>query len=106
MPPAALIHWYDGDDRVLNGFIDRGCFFSISPAVICEERQREICLKIPRDRLLAETDNPSTWPWLFGTPAEGGQIRKVYTALAGILKTSEEELVFRFRENARAFLMP
>ncbi len=106
MPPAVLIHWFDGNDAQLRRFLNLGCFFSVSPAVINTPRQREICLRIPEGKLLAETDNPSTWPWLLGSEAKEEQIREVYSALSTLLHISEDDLGHSFRENLRAFIRP
>ena len=106
LPPSVLIHWFDGDDIQLRGFLDLNCYFSISPAVMNNQRQRDICHRIPADRLLLETDNPSTWPWLFGAPAEPGQIQTVYETVSALLGLPLDDLRQQLRENCRSFLLP
>jgi len=103
-PPAVLIHWYDGPPHILSSLLDRGCLFTAPPAVLNAPACREMIRRIPAGRLLAETDNPTAWPWLFGAEGTPCQIREVYRAVASLRGISLPELHALFRKNLTEFL--
>jgi len=104
--PSILIHWFDGSNRQLTKFLDRGCFFTIPPSIIKNQRAREIMKRIPLHRLLPETDNPPTWPWLFDHPARADQIIPVIEAASALSGRSSAELMNTFRLTISSFLFP
>ena len=59
-----LLHAYGGSAEMVRGFVERGAYFSFSPAFLHERKaaQREIFRQIPSDRLLVETDAPDMLP--------------------------------------------
>ncbi|WBO20924.1 Qat anti-phage system TatD family nuclease QatD [Sphingomonas abietis] len=68
-----ILHWFSGSNRELARAIDLGCWFSVGPAMLRGEKGRELTAKMPRDRLLTESDGPfaqvagrSAWPWEVG----------------------------------------
>ncbi len=68
-----ILHWFSGSNRELARAIDLGCWFSVGPAMLRGEKGRELTAKMPRDRLLTESDGPfaliagrSAWPWEAG----------------------------------------
>ena len=65
-----VMHWYSGSVRSLERAIKLGCWFSVGPGMIAAERGRNLIARMPRDRVLTETDGPftmvdgrSTVPW-------------------------------------------
>jgi TatD DNase family protein len=65
-----ILHWFSGSLRELQRAIDLGCWFSVGPAMLRGERGRELAARMPRDRVLTETDGPfaqidnaSLMPW-------------------------------------------
>ncbi len=68
-----ILHWFSGTSRELDRAIDLGCWFSVGPAMLRSERGRKLAARMPRDRLLTESDGPfaqiegrSAWPWEAG----------------------------------------
>jgi len=53
-----VFHWYTGTLKNLEIAINRGHSFSINPAMTWSKRGRTIIEKIPRDRVLTESDGP------------------------------------------------
>lgn len=53
-----ILHWFSGTQRELAQAVDLGCWFSIGPAMLAGEKGRSLAAKMPRDRLLTETDGP------------------------------------------------
>lgn len=65
-----ILHWYSGGKKELARAIDLGCWFSVGPGMLSGEKGREIAARLPRDRVLTETDGPfasvngkSALPW-------------------------------------------
>ncbi len=53
-----ILHWFSGSKVELKKAIDRGCWFSIGPAMLATRRGKELIKHMPQNRLLAETDGP------------------------------------------------
>ena len=65
-----ILHWFSGTQRELTRAVDMGCWFSVGPAMLYGEKGRQLVLRMPRDRVLTESDGPfaqidgrSAWPW-------------------------------------------
>jgi TatD DNase family protein len=59
--PAAgtpVLHWFSGSFRDLDRAIKLGCWFSIGPAMLASEKGRGLAARMPRERVLTETDGP------------------------------------------------
>jgi len=104
-PPSMLIHWFDGSQSQLSAYLELGCFFTVSPAVFKDSKFRSLIKKIPLDRLLPETDNPGTWPWLFGEEGHPLQISEVLNGSAAFLNWDTDELLLQFKSNLIQFLL-
>jgi TatD DNase family protein len=66
----AILHWFSGTQRELARAADLGCWFSVGPAMLAGDKGRALAAKMPRDRVLTETDGPfaqvdgrAAWPW-------------------------------------------
>ena len=55
---GVVFHWYSGSLSVLERLISEGHLLSVNPAMIDSAKGREIIKRIPRDRLLTESDGP------------------------------------------------
>jgi TatD DNase family protein len=53
-----ILHWYSGGSRELARAVDLGCWFSVGPAMLNGEKGRKLAARMPRDRVLTETDGP------------------------------------------------
>ena len=65
-----ILHWFSGTQRELTRAVDMGCWFSVGPAMLRGKKGRQLALRMPRDRVLTESDGPfaqiagrSAWPW-------------------------------------------
>ncbi len=59
-----LLHSYGGPAEMVEGFVKLGAYFSLSGYFAHERKakQREAFKRVPRERLLFETDAPDMWP--------------------------------------------
>ena len=55
-----ILHWFSGSQKELDRAIALGCWFSVGPAMLKSKKGAEIVKKIPRDKILTETDGPFT----------------------------------------------
>lgn len=55
-----IIHWFSGSSNELQRAIKHGCWFSIGEMSLKTKRGREYAKVYPKDKLLTETDLPSS----------------------------------------------
>lgn len=53
-----VLHWFSGGVNALEDACRLGCWFSIGPAMLAGEKGRRLAERIPRNRILPETDGP------------------------------------------------
>lgn len=65
-----VLHWFSGNTSDLDRAIDLGCWFSVGPAMLSASRGRKLVARMPKDRVLPESDGPFTrlgskpmFPW-------------------------------------------
>jgi TatD DNase family protein len=65
-----ILHWFSGTAGELDRAMALGCWFSVGPAMLATAKGRALTAKMPRERLLTETDGPfaqidgqSALPW-------------------------------------------
>lgn len=54
----AIFHWYSGKIGTLNKILDYGYYFSINEAMCKSKKGQNIIAKLPKNRVLVETDAP------------------------------------------------
>jgi TatD DNase family protein len=55
---GAVFHWYSGPHTLVDKIVYAGHYFSVNPAMIRTTKGRSIIERIPRERILTETDGP------------------------------------------------
>jgi TatD DNase family protein len=65
-----VLHWFSGTATELDRAVELGCWFSVGPAMLRGQRGRALLARMPRDRVLTESDGPfaqlggrSAMPW-------------------------------------------
>lgn len=68
-----ILHWFSGSNRELARAVDLGCWFSVGPAMLRNDKGRHLVRQMPKDRILTESDGPfaqmdgrSVLPWEAG----------------------------------------
>ena len=56
-PKKCIIHWFTGNEKQMDEFLELGCFLSINTNMVVS-RSRSKYLRIPMNRLLVESDGP------------------------------------------------
>jgi len=115
-----LLHAYAGPRELLASFADLGAYFSFNGSFLSPQRQSaaELWRKIPRDRLLVETDAPSMPPpapyIVRELPGVGGKaalnhplnLTAIYSGLAELLGLPLEGLLALTRANFERLFGP
>jgi TatD DNase family protein len=96
--PNVNIHWYSGPDEFLNLGIDRGYFFSITPAINYSPAVKKTVLKVDTEHLLLESDGPVRYSGKIGTPA---MIRDTVKTISTLKKVDMEDLEIQIEQNTR-----
>jgi TatD DNase family protein len=103
-PHPIVFHWYTGTHRNLNIAIERGHFFSINPSMVWSEKGRRTIVRIPRDRILTESDGP--FINIGSRRIVPGDIRVVEEALAKIWGIDSSAVGSRVAQNFRQLIKP
>ena len=53
-----IFHWYSGPVGLISDILEHGCYFSVNEAMCVSKNGKAIIEKIPRERVLTETDAP------------------------------------------------
>ena len=68
-----ILHWFSGTVRELDRAIACGCWFSVGPAMLRSKRGMDLARRMPRERVLTESDGPFArisgrpiFPWEVG----------------------------------------
>lgn len=55
-----VFHWYSGPQATIDDALAAGHYFAINPAMITSANGQKVISRVPRERLLTETDGPYT----------------------------------------------
>lgn len=75
-----VFHWYTGPLGILDEALSAGHSFSINPAMIESDKGRRTIARIPKERVLTESDGP--FAKVGGRPAAPQDVQKVEAYLA------------------------
>lgn len=92
---SAILHWYSGPLELIDRALDGGLYFSINPAMLRSRNGRQIVARLPRERVVTETDGPYTK--VLGQPARPSDVPSLVAELATfweIEAAEARELVF------------
>ncbi|MFC3229166.1 Qat anti-phage system TatD family nuclease QatD [Marinibaculum pumilum] len=84
-----ILHWFSGSFRDLERAVALRCWFSVGPAMLRGERGRELCKRMPRDRVLTETDGP--FAQIKGQPLLPWEAQTAEDALADLWSIKPKE---------------
>lgn len=54
----AILHWYSGDESLLNRAVKMGCYFSVNGNMLRSRKIERMLEIVPKNRILLETDSP------------------------------------------------
>lgn len=100
----AIVHWYSGDLKVLEKYIELGCYFTISVDIGISKVTEEVLNKIPLNKLLTETDGPTALEWVNGEYGYPREIIKVLDKIAEQKNIDSSILKKNIKENMERIL--
>ena len=96
--PNVNIHWYSGPEDILKLGIDRGYYFSITPAISYSPAVKNVALTVDKEHLLLESDGPVKYSRKIGTPA---MIRDVLNTISKFKNIPSDILENQIFENTK-----
>jgi TatD DNase family protein len=96
--PNINIHWYSGPEEFLNLGIDRGYYFSITPAISYSPPVKKTVFNVDKEFLLLESDGPVKYSGKVGTPA---MIRDVLKSISKFKQIPFDELENQIYQNTK-----
>lgn len=88
-----ILHWYSGTYKELERAITLGCWFSVGPAMLLSKKGGDIVGRLPRDRVLTETDGP--FAQVQGQVLKPWDVKLAINSLSNIWNTSVTATVDR-----------
>lgn len=92
-----IFHWYSGSLPLIDTIASNGYYFSVNPAMIKSKSGRQIIERIPRDKILIESDGP--FLKINKIPAKPFDVKKVYEYLSKSLDMTESETAKQISNN-------
>jgi len=96
--PNVIIHWYSGPEDFLKLGMDRGYYFSITPAINYSPVVKKVVLNVDKEHLLLESDGPVKYSGKIGVPA---MVKNVLTSISMLKEINSDELEEQIEENTR-----
>jgi TatD DNase family protein len=97
-----ILHWFTGTRRELDDAAGRGFFFSVNSAMLRSEKGRALIVRMPRERVLTETDGPFVRDG--DRPAAPPTVRTTVASLADLWRTTPEDVQAGVLGNLRQIL--
>jgi len=96
--PNINIHWYSGPENLLKKGIDRGYYFSVTPAISYSPAVKKVAVMVDKEHLLLESDGPVKYTGKIGRPS---MIREVLNLISKFKDVSAEILENQIYENTK-----
>ncbi|MFX1238181.1 MAG: TatD family hydrolase [Promethearchaeota archaeon] len=96
--PNVNIHWYTGPEQQLKEGMDRGYYFSITPAIKYSPALKKVVSTVDIAHLLLESDGPVEYSGKIGTPA---MIIDVLSSISKLMQIDMKELENQIEKNTR-----
>lgn len=101
---SVVLHWYSGSFKNLELAVEHGFYFSVNPAMVKGKRFPALLDRIPRDRLLLETDGP--FVSVENRPATPHDTAGVIRRVAHLWEMTAEEAARGIQQNFKSLLCP
>ncbi len=100
-----VVHWFAGSQKLIKEGINRGYYFSITPAISYSKKMRDVVELVPLEQLLSESDGPVKYKGKSPFIGEPALMQNVITEIARIKqhdRADVEHLLYKTAE--RIFL--
>jgi TatD DNase family protein len=99
-----ILHWFSGTQRELMRAVDLGCWFSVGPAMLGGDKGRALAGRMPRDRVLTESDGP--FAQLAGRAALPWDADRAVATLTELWAEPEPDVRGQLLNNLRRLVSP
>jgi TatD DNase family protein len=99
---TAVLHWFSGTQKELQAAAALGCWFSVGPAMLRGEKGRQLVGRMPRERVLTETDGPFAQEGK--RPLTPRDVRLAIVQLAKVWAISEGDVEMQLNANLKELL--
>ena len=96
--PNINIHWYSGPEKFLKLGMDRGYYFSITPAISYSPVVKKVVLNVDKEHLLLESDGPVKYSGKVSVPAI---VKNVLNSISMLKEINSDELEKQIEENTK-----
>jgi len=93
--PNINIHWYSGPEDLLKLGIDRGYYFSITPAIKYSPAVKKTAVMVNKDRILLESDGPVKYSGKIGAPKMLREVLNNVSKIKGIPSEELETIIYK-----------
>ena len=103
-----IVHWYAGDFSTMDKYLALGGYFTVGVEILFNQYIQEIVKKLPLNRILLETDNPSSYSWLLGENSCDGMPDLLFSIIDKICEVKlivKEELLIELYVNQGKVLL-
>lgn len=97
-----ILHWFSGTERELDRAIRLGCWFSVGPPMLTTTKGRSLVMRMPRNRILTETDGPFTRRG--GEPLAPADVSDALNGIAQLWGNSSGKVEAHIAGNLRALV--
>lgn len=97
-----VLHWFSGTLRDLDRAISLGCWFSIGPVMLKSENGRRLVVRMPRERMLTESDGP--FAQINGQAVMPWHVKQAMDELGEIWELRHEEVALTIHSNLKRLL--
>jgi TatD DNase family protein len=92
------IHWYSGPEEFVKLGIDRGYYFSITPAISYSPVLKKVATTVDEEHLLLESDGPVKYSGVVGVPA---MVKNVLNVISKVREIKPDVLEKQIEDNTR-----
>jgi TatD DNase family protein len=96
--PNINIHWYSGPENYLKLGIERGYYFSITPAISYSPAVKKTVMNVDLNHILLESDGPVKYSGNLGAPY---MIRDILNSISKLRNIPSEKLEVQIYENTK-----
>ncbi len=93
--PNINIHWYSGPEDLLKLGIDRGYYFSITPAIMYSPAVKKTAEKVNKNHILLESDGPVKYSGKIGAPEMLREVLNNVSKVKGIPSEELETIIYK-----------
>lgn len=99
---TAVLHWFTGTIAEMNAAYKMGCWFSVGPAAFESAAGRALAAKLPRDRVVPESDGP--FAQVNGAPVQPWSMVRTAQLFAPHWECTEHEALETLNTNGQRLL--